>query len=121
MIEILFQPAPQQSVEEGVKALVSNAQDGIRRACYDCEDRIRQEPGKAMLAAAAAGYLLHRLPVRAILVTQVKVLAALARPALVAFGAAKVCEYLQKRHSNSSLPPRTREREREPSFQGPYS
>lgn len=116
MIEILLQPAPQQSVEEGVKALVSNAQQGIRRTYHECEDRIREEPAKAMLAAVAAGYLLHRLPVRAILVTQVRILAALARPALVAFGAARVCEYLQNRSPSRSLPSRAAERRTDPSF-----
>jgi len=49
-----------------------------------------------VLGAVAAGYLLHRLPVRAILVTQVRVLSALAPPALFFFGAAKLYEFLQR-------------------------
>ncbi len=48
-----------------------------------------------MLAAVAAGYCLHRLPVRSLLVSQVRLLAALTPPALLAIGAAKLCEYLQ--------------------------
>jgi hypothetical protein len=50
----------------------------------------------SVLGAAAAGYLLHRMPVRAILVTQVRVLSALTPPALFLFGAAKLYEFLQK-------------------------
>jgi hypothetical protein len=44
----------------------------------------------------AAGYLLNRLPVRAILVTQVRVLSALMPPALFLFGAAKLYDFLQR-------------------------
>jgi hypothetical protein len=61
-----------------------------------CEERVKQSPGKAVLIAVASGYFLHRLPVRSLLVSQVRLLAALAPPALYAFGAAKLGEYLQK-------------------------
>lgn len=85
----------QPTVEEGVNALLHDAK---RKACEgyeNCEHRIRESPAKAVLVAVAAGYLLHRLPVRSILVSQVRVMAALAPPVLVAFGAAKLCEFLQ--------------------------
>jgi hypothetical protein len=84
------------SMEEGVNVLLCNARQGLCRRFRKCEERIRKSPMTAVLGAAAAGYLLHRLPVRAILVTQVRVLSALAPPALFLFGAAKLYEFLQR-------------------------
>jgi hypothetical protein len=88
-------PAAPLSIEEGVNALLSKAQQGVRQQYQECEQRIRRSPTTSVLGALAAGYLLHRLPVRAILVTQVRLLAALAPPAIFLFGAAKVYEFLQ--------------------------
>jgi len=89
-------PATPISMEEGVNVLLSNARQGIRHRYQKCEDRIRKSPIKAVLGAVAVGYILHRLPVRAILVAKVRVLSALTPPALLLFGAAKLIDYLQK-------------------------
>ena len=83
-------------MEEGINVLLCNAQQGIHHRYQQCQKQIRKSPTTAVLGAVAAGYLLHRLPVRAILVTQVRVLSALAPPALFLFGAAKLCEFLQR-------------------------
>ena len=83
-------------MEEGINVLLCNAKQGIRHRYQQCQNHIRKSPTTAVLAAVAAGYLLHRLPVRAILVTQVRVLSALAPPALFFFGAAKLYEFLQR-------------------------
>jgi hypothetical protein len=91
----LHPPAP-QTVEQGVNVLIDNARQGIRHRYHQCEDRIRKSPAAAVLGATAVGYLLHRLPVRAILLTQVRVLSALTPPALLLFGAAKLYEFLQR-------------------------
>lgn len=88
-------PAAPLTMEEGVNALLSNARQGIRHRYQKCGNRIRRSPMTSVLGAVAAGYLLHRLPVRAILVTQVRVLSALTPPALLLFGAAKLYEFLQ--------------------------
>jgi hypothetical protein len=83
------------TVEQGVNALLGDVK---RKACeryQNCEQHVRESPGKAILAAVAAGYILHRLPVRSLLVSQVRLVAALAPPTLLAFGAAKLCEFLQ--------------------------
>jgi hypothetical protein len=82
-------------MEEGVDVLIGNARQRIRERYRNCEDRIRKSPGKAVLAATAAGYLMHRLPLRAIVVTQVRILSALAPPALLLVGAGKLFEFLQ--------------------------
>lgn len=82
-------------MEEGVNILLSNARQGVRQRFQKCESQIRKSPKTAVLGAVAAGYFLHRMPVRAILVTQVRILAALTPPALFLFGAAKLYEFLQ--------------------------
>ncbi|RYD37077.1 MAG: hypothetical protein EOP87_04270 [Verrucomicrobiaceae bacterium] len=87
-------PVP-PSIEDGVNALIDDAKHKASDGYHRCEQRVRESPGKAILFAVGAGYLLHRLPVRSLLVSQVRVVAALAPPVLVAFGAAKLCEYLQ--------------------------
>ena len=84
------------SMEEGVNILLCSARQGIRHRYQQCENQIRRSPTTSVLGAVAAGYLLHRLPVRAILVTQVRVLSALAPPALFLFGAAKLYEFLRR-------------------------
>lgn len=83
------------TIEQGVNALLGDVK---RKACeryQDCERHVRDSPGKAVLVAVAAGYLLHRLPVKSLLVSQVRLAAALTPPTLLAFGAAKLCEFLQ--------------------------
>ncbi len=87
---------PPMSMEEGVHVLLKNAQECIRQRHQKCESRIRESPTAAVLGAVAVGYLLHRMPVRAILVTKVRVLSALTPPALILFGAAKLYDFLQK-------------------------
>ena len=90
------QPQTPLSLEEGVNTLLSNAKQSICQRHKKCEQQIRKSPTASVLGAVAVGYLLHRLPVRAILVTQVRVLSTLTQPALFLFGAAKLYEYLQK-------------------------
>ncbi len=84
------------TIEQGVNALVSDAKQKVSETCKRYEDRIRESPGKAILVGIAAGYCLHRLPIRSLLVAQVRLVAALAPPALFIFGAAKVGEFLQR-------------------------
>lgn len=84
------------SMEEMVGVSLCNARQGIRHRYQKCENQIRKSPTTSVLGAAAVGYLLHRLPVRAILVTQVRVLSALTSPALFLFGAAKLYDFLQR-------------------------
>lgn len=89
-------PAIPMSLEEGVKVLLNNARQGIRDRRQQCENRIRKSPTTAVLGAVAVGYFLHRMPVRAMIVTQVRVLSALTPPVLLLFGAAKLFEFLQR-------------------------
>jgi hypothetical protein len=88
-------PTSPRSIEHGVNDLLINAKHGIASRYQKCENQIRRSPVTSVLGAVTAGYFLHRMPVRAILVTQVRVLTALIPPALLLFGAAKVYEFLQ--------------------------
>lgn len=89
---MLFEPP---TVEEGVQALIDDGKTFLRRQYEACEEQVVKHPAKAVLVAVAAGYLLDQLPLRAIFIAKMRVLAALTPPVLFAFGAAKVCEYLQ--------------------------
>lgn len=93
-------------MENGIKSLVSDVQDSARIRYHKCENLVRRSPGKAILTAAAAGWCLHRLPVRSILVANVRLAAALTPPLLLAFGAAKLCEFLQNQARATSKPDR---------------
>lgn len=84
------------SIEEGINSLVDQAKQGFQQRYQSCEKRIRKSPGKAVLGAVTAGYFAHHLPVRALVIANVRLIAALVPPALVLFGAAKVYEFLQK-------------------------
>ncbi len=84
------------TIEQEVNSMI---EDVKAKACgtYEaCEAKVKQSPTKAVLIAVGTGYCLHRLPVRALLVSQVRLLAALAPPVLFVLGAAKLCGFLQK-------------------------
>jgi hypothetical protein len=89
-------PVSPPSIDAGIDAMIHKAEEGIARCVHDCEDFVRQSPTKAVLGALAAGYLLRNLPLRSILIAKVRLLTALAPPALVLYGAAKVYEFLQE-------------------------
>ncbi|RYD20298.1 MAG: hypothetical protein EOP88_15635 [Verrucomicrobiaceae bacterium] len=91
------------SIEEGVNALLHEAKTKACEKYHSAEECVRESPTKAILVAVGAGYLLHRLPVRSLLVSQVRLAAALAPPVLFAFGAAKLCEYLQNQARGSGV------------------
>jgi hypothetical protein len=93
------EPVPLQSVEQGVCLLLSKARQNVLHRYDQCQARVRKSPTTAVLGATAAGYLLHRMPIRAILLTHVRVLSALTPPTLLLFGAAKLYEILQRRQT----------------------
>ncbi len=89
-------------IEDGVNSLLSEAKHKICNKCETYEDRIRESPGKAVMIALGAGYCLNRLPIRSIVAANVRLIGALAPPALLVYGAAKVCEYLQQQGSSKT-------------------
>lgn len=89
--------APHPSVEEGIHALVDDGKNYLRSRYERCQECVMEHPTSSILAAVAAGCILDRLPLRAIFVTKMRILAAVAPPVLFAVGAAKMCEYLQNK------------------------
>jgi hypothetical protein len=79
-------PQAPPSMEEAIYVLLSNARQGVRHRYEKYESQIQKSPRNAVLGAVATGYLLHRVPVRAILVAQIRVLSALTPPVLFLFG-----------------------------------
>ena len=100
MIPLSSSPKNSPTVEQGINALAGDVKRRVTGQLDEVRQSVRATPGRAILIAMAGGYLLHRLPVRSLLVAQVRLLAALAPPTLVAFGAAKLCEFLQTQAHN---------------------
>ena len=94
-IDLSPHPPSTPCLDEGLDTLLARAGNDIRKYYETFQQRVRESPAQAVLVAVAAGYLLHRLPVRAIVVAKVRILTALAPPALVLYGAAKMCEFVQ--------------------------
>jgi len=94
--------ASSSTVDEGILSVCHSSKEKLKGCLNEWEGCVKQHPVKAILAAAAAGALIHRLPVRSILAANVKIVGALLPPALFAYGAAKVCEILQSKGSPPS-------------------
>jgi len=101
------------SVDDGIRSVLHTGKEKTLSCLEKWEDGVRKHPVEAVLGAVAIGCLLHRLPVRSILVTKVKIISALAPPALLAYGAAKLCEVLQKKSAQgvTVFPPDANPRE----------
>lgn len=83
------------STNEGEPTLLRKVREDIVRGHQAGVEWVRESPTKAMLGAIAVGYILHLLPLRAILITKARVISVLARPALLLFGAVKLYEFLK--------------------------
>ena len=88
-------PKTEEAAERGVDALLHKSQENVRSAYHDVEDYVKSHPGAAVLSAVAVGFVLRRLPLGAILSAQVRLLSAVAPPAIFLLGAAKLYETLQ--------------------------
>ncbi len=85
-----------KTMEERLHVVLDDAKKGIYEGHQKFEKQIQKSPTKAVLGAVAAGYVLHHMPVRAILVTQVRVLVALITPALFIYKAAGIYDFVHK-------------------------
>lgn len=95
--ELHDEPEHAPTVEEGLQAMLQDGKRSLRQRYQAFQTEVARNPAKAVLIATAAGYLLKRLPLRSILVANVRIAAALTPPLLLAIGAAKACEYLQSK------------------------
>ncbi len=98
--------AEPSSVEKDVLALLGDARQCFKEGYQACEQHVRTSPTTSVLTAVLAGYCLHRLPLRTLMVAKVRLLSALLPPTVFVLGAAKVLELLQKssRSQNAKIP-----------------
>lgn len=81
--------SPNSAVEHRVLRDLENAGRQITHECCRC---VSEYPLASLLAGFAAGYLISHRTVRRMLSLQVKLLGALAGPAVTLYGAAKLLE-----------------------------
>ena len=100
-----------KAVEGVLTDAVHQAEGMFRERWEKVEDKIRESPTKAVLIAAGIGYLMHRLPFRSLCVTQLKLLWALAPPAVMAVAAGKGFQALDEHlHANGNATAKSRSR-----------
>lgn len=90
------------SVDDGIHAMLSSSKERVVERLEDWENCVREHPVKAVVGAAIAGALILRLPLRSILIANVRIASALAPPALFAYGAAKLVEILQQKSARAA-------------------
>lgn len=88
--------ASYETMEERLHLVLDDAKKSFIEGRLKFENQIQKSPTKTVLGAVAVGYLLHHLPVRAMIVTQVRVLAALTTPALLIYKAAAIYDFFQR-------------------------
>ncbi len=96
-----------RSIEQGIASAVQRAQDGFVEEYQHIEEVVRRSPGSSLAAAAVAGYLARSIPVGALLSGLFRLAAALLRPALFLYVAAKLYDLLQQQAA--AEPPARRE------------
>jgi len=84
------------TIEENFQCLIAATKDKVTRTYAKYEKIAIASPGRTVLLALASGYCLHRLPVRALLVLQVRAAIAVAPAVLLGLGAVKLCGILQR-------------------------
>jgi len=92
------------SVEKEVLSLVDDARQCLRDGYESCEKHVRESPATSMVSAVLAGYILHRLPLRSIMVAKVRIIASLLPPVVFVLGAAKVLELVQRSARSRETP-----------------
>jgi len=84
------------TIEDNLQSMAEDVRSKVVETYEKYEKIAQHSPGKTVLLALASGYCLHRLPVRALVVMQVRIAIALAPPMLLALGAAKLSGLLQR-------------------------
>lgn len=79
-------PSPMEGL---LSDLFHKGEDLLRPQWEKVEKEVRQSPTASVLIAAGVGYMLHRLPMRSLLATNLKLLWAFAPPAVLLVAAAK--------------------------------
>lgn len=84
-----------QSVEQMLASSFESVRSNVTDRFHGAEESVRREPGKALLIAVFAGYVLRLLPIGAIIGAILSIAMTLLRPAILLLGAAKVYEFVQ--------------------------
>lgn len=79
-----------------LKTVASNVKSKANDKLGTVEEKVKESPTKAILVAFGAGYCLNRLPVTGLLAFPLRLTAILAKPTLLALGAAKAYEIVEK-------------------------
>ena len=98
----LISPASTQQIEEHLTTAFHHVEDVLRNRWQILEENVRKNPTAAILIAVGVGHCLHRLPLRSLLGTQMKLLWALVPPGLLAAAATKAYRMLEERNAASS-------------------
>lgn len=101
-------PDSQPAIDVRIRELTEKAEQEVRGTCQHFCEYARESPAKAMMAAAAAGYCLHWLPVRALVMMKLRIAAKLLPPLLFVYGAAKACEIARSCRNGSGNEPHKR-------------
>lgn len=92
------------SAHSSLKHFMLQARTQIHQRREACESGIRKAPGRSMLLAAAAGYLLPEIPLGPLLRGLVHAGLLLMRPAALVYGGSQIYQWLQERENEA---PRT--------------
>lgn len=84
-------------LESRVEELLQRAEVRVRAACDRWKEEIRTHPAKAVMLAAAGGYVCHRLHSRGLLFAGLKIFTAFTPPTLIALGLCKAAEFCKVR------------------------
>ncbi len=90
-------PTETSKIQQDINSTLNDIETKASSTRDSYDAKIRQSPEKAVLIAAAAGYCLNVLPTGKLIGVPIKLALLLAKPALLALGAVKVCEIAQSR------------------------
>ncbi len=91
-----------KNLEDAAMEAFQSVGDSCKEYRQCCEDKIREAPLASVACAAAAGFVLHVLPVTAIVGSVLRVALFLLKPALLVFGALKFYEVLQAKNAGGN-------------------
>ncbi len=81
------------------EANTASFQDRLNDGVANCEQKIREEPLKAVLIGAGAGLVISRLPLLGIFVLIIRLALWSIKPALLIFGITKVVDCVKERQA----------------------
>ncbi len=87
---------PSKPLESSASEVIDSLGKSSRHCIRNCEEKIRTSPIRAVLGAAAVGYLFRFVPLGLLVGGIVRLLLLLAKPVIVSFGAVKLYEFFRQ-------------------------